>query len=187
MRRMTFLYVTLLVALAMTVAGTAAFGQWTVGVYDLPSDIAWDTGDDSSVRIVYTGGGLAAGQWAMVPVEGSTAPVTVVDRWGRLHTDPNSVAFTHGYTYDYDFSITGPALTTLQYTAPVGLTAPGLPLTVDCNWVVASPYTPTATVVAKLQRTLDVVGSTLKEHLGPIAAAPVVDGLLNELVGLWDE
>ena len=147
MRRKALLYTTLLMALAMSVAGTAAFGQWSVGIYTLPSDIAWDASFDSSVRIVYSGGSLAIGEWAMVPIEGSTTPAQVVDRWGRLYSDPNSVAFTHGYTYDYDFSITGPALTTLQYTAPVGVTAPGVPVTVDCNWLIASPYTPTATVI----------------------------------------
>jgi len=29
----------------------------------------------------------------------------------------------------------------------VGVTAPGVPVTVDCNWLIASPYTPTATVI----------------------------------------
>ena len=48
-------------------------------------------------------------------------------------------------------------------------------------------YTPTATVVAKLQQTFDVFTNVMNEYLGPIAAKPVIDSTIDKLAGLWNE
>lgn len=48
-------------------------------------------------------------------------------------------------------------------------------------------YTPTATVVAKGQRTVDMVSNLLKEHLGPVAGQAVVNQFIEELVEVWNE
>ena len=146
MTKTKYLLATALLALCMILAAGMASAQvgWLVDAQDLPSDLAWDDTYDASVDATHTGvGTLQTGTWGLVSVQGATAAASAIDRWGRVTADPPPVVFMGGGTVPIDFTITGPALTTLQYVAPVGLTAPGEPLSVDCNWLLASPYTTT--------------------------------------------
>jgi hypothetical protein len=146
MTKTKYLLATALLALCISLAAGMASAQvgWVVGNQDLPSDIAWDDADDASVGATHTGSGqLNPGTYGLVSVDGVTGAATAVDRWGRVTAPAPPVYFMGGATVLHDFTITGPALTTMQYTAPVGLTAPGVPLTVDCNWILASPLAPT--------------------------------------------
>lgn len=51
----------------------------------------------------------------------------------------------------------------------------------------SADYTPTATVVAKLQQTFDIFAAVMKEHLGPIGAQGVIDETIDRLADLWHE
>lgn len=48
-------------------------------------------------------------------------------------------------------------------------------------------YTPTATVVHKAQRTIEMVGVVLDEYLGPVNSEEAKGYLLEQLARLWDE
>jgi len=152
MTKMKYLLVTALLALCLSLAAGVASAQsvgWSVSDQDLPSDIAWDDGYDGDCNALHqTGTGqLDPGTYGVASVEGVTAAATIINRWGRVTAAAPLVYFMSGANVVIDVSITGPALTTLQYTAPVGLTAPGLPLSVDCNWILASPLAPTTTLL----------------------------------------
>ena len=146
MTKTKYLLATALLALCMILAAGMASAQtgWLVSDQDLPSDLAWDDSYDASVNATHSGSGqLAPGTYGLVSVQGATSTASAIDRWGRVTADAPPVYFMGVGTVVIDFTITGPALTTLQYAPPVGLTAPGEPLSVDCNWILASPYTPT--------------------------------------------
>lgn len=51
----------------------------------------------------------------------------------------------------------------------------------------AGDYTPTATVVSKLQRQYDIFTNALNEYLGPVAAKEVVDETMIKIASLWNE
>ena len=146
MTKTKYLLATALLALCMIMAAGMASAQvgWEVYDQDLPSDLAWDDSYDASVNATHTGSGiLASGTYGLVSVQGATIAASAIDRWGRVTSDAGLFPFMGGGTYLLDFTITGPALTTLWYTPPVGPTAPGVPLSVDCNWILATPLAPT--------------------------------------------
>ena len=134
----TAVLVVLLVASLSGMALAQGVGGWVVYSQDLPADLAWDATDDSQIAVQHTGTGtMVADSYALVAVEGVTGGASAVDRWGLTQTSRFPWNFIGSDVQIMDFTVTGPALTTLQYTAPVGLTAPGLPLSVDCNWILA--------------------------------------------------
>ena len=146
MTKTKYLLATALLALCMILAAGMASAQtgWLVSDQDLPSDLAWDDSYDASVNATHSGSGqLAPGTYGLVSVQGATSTASAIDRWGRVTSDAGLFPFMGGGTYLLDFTITGPALTTLWYTPPVGPTAPGVPLSVDCNWILATPLAPT--------------------------------------------
>ena len=158
------LLVTALLALCMVVASgfaTAQLPEWTVASQDLPSDVAWDDTYDGFVQAVHVTGTplVAPGGYALLPVEGVTSGAVPVDRWGMTYVPDPGVFLMGADAVMFDITITGPALTTLQYTAPVGLTAPGLPLSVDCNWIIAAPFSPTPTLLVSDTAEQDTVVS----------------------------
>ena len=140
MTRKKYLLATALLALCISLAAGMASAQvgWVVADQDLPGDIAWDVGYDASVDVEITGTGtVPADSHALVSVEGITGAAVAIDRWGRTESDTVPFTMINGQVFALAFGITGPAITTLQYEAPVGITAPGLPLSVDCNWIYA--------------------------------------------------
>lgn len=150
MTKTKYLLATALLALCISLAAGMASAQvgWVVADQDLPSDIAWDDAYAASVDATHTGSGqFAPGTYGLVSVDGATAAAVAVDRWGRVTADGPPVFFMGGATIVHDFAITGPAITTLEYQAPVGITAPGIPLSVECNWILASPLAPTPSFV----------------------------------------
>jgi hypothetical protein len=152
MTKTKYLLATALLALCLSLAAGVASAQatgWSVDDQDLPSDIAWDeayAGYCDALHELGTGQ-LDPGTYGVASVEGVTTAATVIDRWGSVTAAAPNVYFMSGASVIIDVGITGPALTTLQYTAPVGLTAPALPLAVDCNWMLASPISPTPTLI----------------------------------------
>ena len=138
---------TALIAVCLVLSCGVASAQidFTVTDTDLPTGLAWDEAYGARIQVTHVLGSdpITAGTHAWVSVDGVTGAAVPADRWGLLHTAPNIGNIISTDFWNYDFTITGPALTSLQYTAPVGLTAPGEPLSVDCNWLLASPYTPT--------------------------------------------
>ena len=150
MTRKKYLLATALLALCISLAAGMASAQvgWVVADQDLPGDIAWDASYDASVDVEITGTGtVPADSHALVSVEGITGAAVAIDRWGRTESDTVPFTMINGQVFALAFGITGPAITTLQYEAPVGITAPGLPLSVDCNWILASPLAPTPAFV----------------------------------------
>jgi hypothetical protein len=147
MTKTKYLLATALLALCISLAAGMASAQvgWSVDDQDLPSDIAWDESYPGYCDALHESGTgqLDPGTYGVASVDGVTAAASVVDRWGAVTAEAPPVYFMSGASVVIDVTITGPALTTLEYTAPVGLTAPGLPLSVDCNWILASPLTPT--------------------------------------------
>ena len=142
MLQLKYTWAAMLLVLCISVMCTGATAQlpgWQVSSQNIPSDIAWDQNPDVSVQVqhVLNTPAMAADSYALIPVEGVTSAAVAVDRWGLLQTQTNRGILGTTDTETFDFTITGPAVTTLQYTAPVGLTAAGLPLTVDCNWILA--------------------------------------------------
>ena len=124
---------------AVCTGATAQLPGWQVSSQDIPTDIAWDDSGDVDILIahVLNTPSMAADSYALIAVDGVTAAAVAVDRWGVVQTRTNRGILGTTATEIYDFTITGPAITTLQYEAPVGITAPGLPLSVDCNWIYA--------------------------------------------------
>jgi len=142
MSQLKYTWAGMLLVLCISVMCTGATAQlpgWQVSSQDIPTDIAWDENADVSIRAQHKVGtpGMLADSYALIAVQGVTGTASAVDRWGLLQTRTNRGILGTTDSEMYDFTITGPAVTTLQYVAPVGLTAPGEPLSVDCNWILA--------------------------------------------------
>jgi hypothetical protein len=129
----------------------AAYGAdgWRVTDQSLPSNLVWDETAAASVTADNTGDSTWDGSFALMAVDGPTATAKAVDRWG-LTAAPVEGAVGPGGSYTFDFDVTTPPISTLRYEEGLSPTDPnvsGFAAELDCNWILAHPYTPTFALV----------------------------------------
>jgi len=139
---------TALVALLAVLGAGAALAQdsWAVADQDFPSSMVWDAAANVSVEAENDGTTTWDSDYALVSVQGATEAATEVDTWG-LTAVPVVGTVAPGATHLFEFGIVAPPITTLAYPSPATLTSAGAIVPFDCNWILASQYTPTVAMI----------------------------------------
>jgi len=148
MRGAGFLVAVALWAMGAVAMAGAAFGAdgWAVTAQNLPPKLVWDASAAASVDAGNTGDTTWDSGYGLASVEGITATAMAVDRWG-LTAAPVVGTVAAGASYTWDFGVIAPPISTLRYVTPVSPTADGVVVGLDCNWLLAHPYAPSATFV----------------------------------------
>jgi hypothetical protein len=142
--------VVLFAMIAVLMAG-AAYGAdgWRITDQSFPSNLVWDETAAASVTADNTGDTPWDGRFALMAVDGPTATAKAVDRWG-LTAVPVEGTVVPGGSYTFDFDVTTPPISTLRYEEGLSPTDPnvsGFAAELDCNWILAHPYTPTFALI----------------------------------------
>lgn len=151
MSKMKYLWAAALVALCASLMSGAALAAdaWDVTAQDLPAAIEWD--QPAAASIEGTNKGTASEVWdssyGLVAVEGPTSALVGVDRWGLTAVPVAGVTVAVDAAYVFDFTVTGPPLTTMLYSMPLSPTGAAAAGYLSCDWVLANPYTPSAMYV----------------------------------------
>jgi hypothetical protein len=148
MTKLTYLWGIALVALCLSVGPTMALAadSWTVDSQIIPSVIEWDKAADASVDVLNIGTTTWNSTFGLASVQGVTTAAVPINRWGLTLIHDITISGT-APTFDflYEFTITGPPITSLKYDLPVTATGPGSVAAFDCNWILVKDITPTST------------------------------------------
>lgn len=145
MSRMKYLWAAALIALCVGVfagAALAATPSWNPTANTLPSELVWD--QNVAATVTATNDGLVT--WdstiSIWSVLGSGVGAAKTDRWG-LTTVPVTGTVVTDASFTWDFTITAPPITTLQYpdvtptTTSIASTVAPVAASFDCNWDLA--------------------------------------------------
>ena len=158
MSKMKYVWAAALVALCLSLSGAAlAADGWTVAAQDLPGTIEWDATYDASVDADNTGTtDWTDPEFELVSVDGPTATAVEVNRWGLETVPVSGVTVAPAGSYLFEFTVTGPPITTMLYSTPWTSTGVAAVDTLDCNWILANSgalittdIAPTGTVVGR--------------------------------------
>jgi hypothetical protein len=154
--------VVLLAMIAVLMAG-AAFGVdgWMVTNKSLPAYLVWEETAPASVAVNNTGDTAWDGSFALRSVDGPTAAAKAVDHWG-LAAVPVAGVVAPGGSYTFSFDVTAPPISTFRYEEALSPTDPyvsGFAAELDCNWILAHPYTPTSALI-----TTDIAAGEIVIH-----------------------
>jgi hypothetical protein len=176
MSRMKYLWAAALIALCVGVfagaALAAAVPSWNPTANTITSPLIWDQNVDASITA--TNDGLVTWDstisiWSVLGSGGTATAILAPGRWG-LVTVPVSGTVVTDASYTWDFAITAPPITTLQYpdvtptTTAIADTVVAATASFDCNWDLALsdiPQTtePTVSVPVTISRFGDVPGT----------------------------
>ncbi|UCC68977.1 MAG: hypothetical protein JSV79_03390, partial [Armatimonadota bacterium] len=137
MSKMKYLWTTALIALCVTVVSTAAFAQSWDATADsgFPEAMVWDQAVDVTIDATNDGATTWDTNYKLWSIEGTTTTPVPIDRWG-LDAVPEagitpSVAATESMTFE--FTITAPPITTLEYIEAAEVTSTYD--TLECDWL----------------------------------------------------
>lgn len=137
MSRVKYLWAAALVALCVSVfagAALAAAPSWAPTANTIPSELVWD--ENAGVSVTATNDGLITwdSTFSIESVLGTGVSAAKIDRWGLTTVPVTGLVVTNG-EFVWDFSITAPPITTLNYPSvvPTGLMLAEA-ASFDCNW-----------------------------------------------------
>lgn len=165
MSSVKYLWAAALLALCVSVfagAALAATPSWDPTAVSMPSPLNWDENADASITA--TNNGMVT--WDdTYSIQSVTDGVADYDRWGLTSVPVTGTVVTDG-TFTWDFSITAPPITTLQYpditptTTTISKTVPAEAASFDCNWELtdgSTLYAPIAEAAVAISRFTDVI------------------------------
>lgn len=195
MSRVKYLWAAALVALCVGVfagAALAASPSWDPTANTIPSQLLW--GENAAASVTATNTGLVTWDdtFSIESVLGSGVSASKIDRWGLTSVPVTGLVVTDG-SFVWDFSITAPPITTLQYpgvtptSTSVSSTVPAQVASFDCNWdlgISGALQTGEATVMApvSIHRFSDVPA----DHWG-LAQIEECAGRVPAIVGGYDD
>jgi len=136
MPKMKFLTLAALLALCVGVCSGAALAadSWAEIASDIPDSLMWDEGAAVSVNTDNDGDTTWDGTYSLKSVEGITGAAVAIDRWATTSV-PVVGTVTPTQTYQFDFNITAPPISTVTYVLPIGPTTVATVSALDCNWI----------------------------------------------------
>jgi len=150
MTKLTYLWAIALVALCLSMGSSIALAadSWEVtpGVAPLlPATLVWDQIGDATIDVTNNGTTTWNSTFGLESVAGITTAATPINTWGLTLVPIVGVSVTPTQSFVFEFTITGPPITSLEYDQPVSPSAPGSNVAFDCNWILAKDLTPTST------------------------------------------
>jgi len=150
MTKLTYLWAIALVALCLSMGSSIALAadSWEVtpGVApQLPATLVWDQVGEATIDVTNNGTTTWNSTFGLESVMGITTAATPIDTWGLTLVPIVGVSVAPTQSFVFEFTITGPPITSLEYDQPVGPTEPGSNSAFDCNWILANELTPTST------------------------------------------
>ena len=185
MTKLTYLWAIALVALCLSMGSSIALAadSWTQGVApQLPATLVWDQIGDATIDVTNNGTTTWNSTFGLESVMGVTAAATPIDTWGLTLVPIVGVSVAPNASFVFEFTITGPAITSLEYDQPVNGSEPGSNVAFDCNWILAKDLTPTSTAGTLIPT--DTVTASIVTSRFP-DDQPTGDVVQDQAIGSW--
>ena len=155
LRRTCFLAIAL-AALGVCLASGAVLAAdgWEVLDQIFPAKLGWDETAEATVDAENTGTTTWDSSYGLLSIEGPSTAVVPLNRWGVTFVPVAGVTVPPTSTHLFEFTITGPPITTLKYTAPVGAVDPGTVDGLSADFYLAKQLSPTSYAVITTDRVM---------------------------------